>query len=184
MKKGIILIAAVCFMTISGFAQKLGHINGQSLVEHMPEYKKAYEELNAYKQQFEQALVQMQTEYEQMIADFQKIEQTSPKVILDSKVKDIEAKRQGIYDFQEQASADVSNEELKKIDPILKQAKKAIEDVAKANGYTYVFDSGTGTLLYLGGDDITALVCTKMGIPDFTNEVTTQETTTPATPKK
>jgi outer membrane protein len=181
MKKGIILIAAICFTTVTSFAQKLGHINGQKLVEHMPEYKTAYEELNAYKKQYEDALIAMQKDYEQMVAEFQKVENTAPKVILDTKVKDIEAKRQGIYDFQEQASADVSNEELKRIDPVLKKAKAAIEEVAKAHGYTYVFDSGTGTLLYMGGDDLTKLVCENLKIPDFTNEKD-EEVVVPPTP--
>jgi len=136
----------------------------------MPEYKTAYEELNVYKKQYEDALVAMQTEYEKLVADFQKAEQTAPKVILETKVKEIEAKRQGIYDFQEQASADVSAEEQRKIEPILNKAKQAIEDVAKANNYVYVFDAGAGSMLYMGGDDVTKLVCTKLGIPDFTNE--------------
>lgn len=172
MKKGIILIAAICLTALGTSAQKLGHINGQALVEHMPEYKTAYEELNAYKKQYEDALQAMQAEYEGMIADFEKVKESAPKVILETKVKDIEAKRQGIYDFQEQASADVSSEEQKKIDPILKKAKMAIEDVAKANGYTYIFDAGTGTLLFMGGDDVTKLTCTQLGIPDFTLEMT------------
>ncbi|MBX7051475.1 MAG: OmpH family outer membrane protein [Flavobacteriales bacterium] len=171
MKKGIIVIAAVCLSAVGAFAQKLGHINGQSLVEHMPEYKTAYEELNAYKQQYETALQAMQTEYEKMIQEFEAVRETAPKVILETKAKDIEMKRQGIYDFQEQASADVSNEELKKIDPILKKAKDAIEKVGKANNFTYIFDSGTGNLLYMGGEDVTKLVCTELGIPDYSNEV-------------
>ncbi len=173
MKKGILLITAFCFTTLGLFSQKLGHINGQALVEHMPEYKTAYEELNAYKKQYEDALQTMQAEYEGMIASFEKEKETAPKVILETKVKNIEAKRQGIYDFQESASTDVSNEEMKKIDPILKAAKAAIEEVAKANGFTYIFDSGTGTLLYMGGEDITKLVCAKLKIADFTNEAAT-----------
>lgn len=160
----------LCLALIAGRAQKLGHINGQLLVEHMPEYKTAYEELNVYKKQYEDALVSMQTEYEKLIADFQKAEQTAPKVILETKAKEIEAKRQGIYDFQEQASADVSAEEQRKIEPILNKAKDAIEDVAKANNYSYIFDAGSGSLLFMGGDDVTKLVCAKLGIPDFTNE--------------
>ena len=151
-------------------AQKLGHINGQMLVEHMPEYKTAYEELSTYKKQYEDALLAMRTEYEKMIEDFKKAEQTAPKVILDTKVKEIQAKEQGIYDFQEQASTDVTAEEQRKVEPILEKAKKAIEEVAKANNYTYIFDAGSGSMLYMGGEDITKLVCTKLGIPDFTNE--------------
>jgi outer membrane protein len=170
MTKKITLLALFCCAMIATQAQKLGHINGQMLVEHMPEYKTAYEELNTYKKQYEDALVAMQSEYEKLIADFQKSEQTAPKVILETKAKEIEAKRQGIYDFQEQASADVSAEEQRKIEPILTKAKQAIEDVAKAHSYTYVFDAGAGSMLYMGGDDVTKLVCTKLGIPDFTDE--------------
>ena len=173
MKKGLILLVAACLGTVTAFSQKLGHINGQNLVEHMPEYKTAYEELTVYKKQFEDALAVMQQEYQAQIADFEKNKASWPQVLAQSKVTEIQQKEQSIMDFQESASSDVSAEEQRKIDPILKKAKQAIEDVSKANGYTYVFDSGTGTLLYLGGDDVTKLVCTKLGIPDFTNEVAT-----------
>jgi outer membrane protein len=170
MIKKLSLTALLCGMMMAVQAQKLGHINGQMLVEHMPEYKTAYEELSTYKKQYEDALLAMRTEYEKMIEDFKKAEQTAPKVILDTKVKEIQAKEQGIYDFQEQASADVTAEEQRKVEPILEKAKKAIEEVAKANNYTYIFDAGSGSMLYMGGEDITKLVCTKLGIPDFTNE--------------
>jgi len=170
MIKKLSLAIIFCGIWMVGQAQKLGHINGQMLVEHMPEYKTAYEELNAYKKQYEDALLAMRSEYEKLIEDYKKSEQTAPKVILETKVKEIQAKEQGIYDFQEQASADVSAEEQRKVAPILEKAKLSIEEVAKANGFTYVFDAGSGSMLYMGGDDITKLVCAKMGIPDFTNE--------------
>lgn len=164
------LITLLCAITFATQAQKLGHINGQMLVEHMPEYKTAYDELSTYKKQYEDALLAMRAEYEKLIEDFKKVEQTAPKVILDTKVKEIQTKEQGIYDFQEQASADVSAEEQRKVAPILEKAKLAIEEVAKANNFVYIFDAGAGSMLYMGGDDITKLVCTKIGIADFTNE--------------
>ena len=170
MIKKLSLAIIFCGLWMVGQAQKLGHINGQMLVEHMPEYKTAYEELNTYKKQYEDALLAMRSEYEKLIEDYKKAEQTAPKVILETKVKEIQAKEQGIYDFQEQASADVTAEEQRKVAPILEKAKIAIEEVSKSNGYTYVFDAGSGSMLYMGGDDITKLVCAKMGIPDFTNE--------------
>ncbi len=175
MKKIIFLVAAGLF-SVASFGQKLGHINGQRLVEKMPEYKVAYEELTAYKQQLELALQTMQKDYEAMVADYQKVAETAPKVILETKIRDIQAKQQGIMDFQEQASQDVSTEEMKKIDPILKKAKAAIEAVAKANNFVYVFDESTGALLYSGGEDITPLVCAHIGIPDYSKENATPVT--------
>jgi len=164
-------MATGCLLTLSSFAQKLGHVNGQELVEHMPEYKKAYDDLLVYKQQFEDALKAMEQDYQTKVADFEKNKNTWPDVIKQSKVSEIEGKRQGIYEFQESASQDVQAEELKKIDPVLKKAKQMIEEVAKANGYIYIFDSSTGTLLYMGGDDVTTIVCAKLGIPDYSKEV-------------
>ena len=41
----------------------------------------------------------------------------------------------------------------------------AIDKVAVANGYSYIFDAGVGALLYKGGDDITDLVKAELGIP-------------------
>jgi outer membrane protein len=170
MIKKLSLAALFCGMMMAVQAQKLGHINGQMLVEHMPEYKTAYEELNTYKKQYEEALLAMRTEYEKMIEDFKKSEQTAPKVILETKAQEIQAKEQGLYDFREKASADIAAESQRKTVPIKEKADKAIEDVAKSNGYTYILDSATGVMLYMGGDDITKQVCAKLGIPDFTNE--------------
>lgn len=171
--KSVLTFTTILFFNLALMGQKLGHINGQKLVEHMPEYKAAYEQLNTYKQQYEEALKKMQTEYEGMITEYQKAEQTgsTPKVILEQKVRDIEAKRQGILDFQEQASADVQNEEQRKLEPVLNKAKDAIEAVAKAQNFTYVFDASSGTLLYMGGEDVTKPVCAHMGIPDYSTEV-------------
>lgn len=176
-------MAAGCLLTLSSFAQKLGHLNGQELVEHMPEYKIAFDELNVYKGQLQNELQTMEQSYQTKINEFEKNKNTWPDVIKQSKVAEIETQRQSIYDFQETASQDVSAEELKRMDPILKKAKQVIEDVAKANNYVYIFDSSTGTLLYMGGDDVTSLVCTKLGIPDYTKEVKPEAPKTEA-PKK
>ena len=49
--------------------------------------------------------------------------------------------------------------------PIVDRAKKAIEEVGKENGYTYIFDSGIGTVLYSqDSDDIMPLVKKKLGL--------------------
>ena len=51
------------------------------------------------------------------------------------------------------------------LQPLIDKIGKAIEDVAKENGYAYIIDASTGVLLYRGGDDVTDLIKTKLGIP-------------------
>ena len=91
-------------------------------------------------------------------------------VIKSQMIKSIEDQRNRIYEFQEMASNEVSKEEENRVRPILEKAKSTIEKVAKANGFTYIIDTSTGVLLYIGGTDITSLVCADMGIPDYSKE--------------
>ena len=49
--------------------------------------------------------------------------------------------------------------------PILAKAEVAVQAVAKAEGFAYVFDTANQALVYFdGGIDITPLVKTKLGI--------------------
>jgi outer membrane protein len=178
MKKVSLLAALFSFCSLFSFAQKIGHVNGQDIIEHMPEYKTAYDELNVFKKQFEDQLIEMQKKYEGMVADFEaKSKQPMNDLIKNQLIQGIEDQRNRIYEFQEVASNEVAKEEENRVKPILEKAKNTIEKVAKANGFTYVIDSSTGVLLYMGGTDMAPLVCAELGIPDFTKEV---KPTTPA----
>ena len=51
--------------------------------------------------------------------------------------------------------------------PIVQKAQEAIKSVAKTNGYTYIFDSGVGSILYAEeSDDILPLVKAYLKLPD------------------
>jgi outer membrane protein len=69
------------------------------------------------------------------------------------------------------------------LQPLIDKIGKAIEDVAKENGYAYIIDASTGVLLYRGGDDVTDLIKTKLGIPLTAPTEAPVPTPTPA-PKK
>ena len=59
----------------------------------------------------------------------------------------------------------LQSQEEKLLRPIIDKAKKAIEDVAKENNFTYIFDSGVGVLLYQNdSDDIMPMVKKKLGL--------------------
>ena len=51
--------------------------------------------------------------------------------------------------------------------PVLQKAEKAIKDVAKENGFTYIFDLARGPIIYFDETmsiDILPLVKAKLGI--------------------
>ena len=69
--------------------------------------------------------------------------------------------------FEVQATQDLQDKEMKLTAPIIEKARKAVEEVATENGYTYVFNSTEGLLLYATpSDDISDLVKKKLGITE------------------
>ena len=87
------------------------------------------------------------------------------EVIRSSKEEEIMDLQNRIQEFQTRAQQSLQKKEAEIMEPLIKKAKDAINEVAKANGYTYIFDSGAGALLYFPeGDDILPLVKVKMGI--------------------
>lgn len=159
MKK--LLIAAICLISIPAIAQKaqkLGHINSNELLMAMPERTKIQKELEDYAKQLQTQLQAMETEWQGKVQDFKSKEAQMTELIRNTKIKEITDLETRIQDFQETAQKDLQNKEGELLQPLIDKAKKAIEDVAKEQGFTYIIDSSMGVLLYTAGEDILPLV--------------------------
>lgn len=163
MKKLLVLGVAV-MMSVIGYAQKIGHLDRTALIQAMPETKEVEKKLAGIQEEYRVAYQAMETEYNGMVQEAQANQKTWPQAILESKVKAIQDKEQQIAQFEQTASEDLQKQQQALYQPIIDKATKAIEDVAKENGYIYVIDSGLGVLLYSGGDDLLPLAKTKLGI--------------------
>ncbi len=145
--------------------QKFGHIDSQTLLEAMPERAQAEKELQEYANQLQSQLQSMTTEFESKLADYQSNELVMSDVIKQSKAEELESLNARIQKFQTDAQQSIAVKENELVQPILEKAKKAIEDVSRENGYTYVFDTSSGSLLYQpDGDNILDLVMDNLGL--------------------
>ena len=146
-------------------AQKIAHINLDSLVSLMPESKEAQKAQQDYLKQLEGTVTAMQTELQTKYQDYLDNQTKLTDLIKKNKEKELQDLDQRIKDFQTNAQQDLQkkNEELGK--PVLDKARKAIDQVAKENGYKYVLDTSTGIVLYSEPtDDIFPLVKKKLNI--------------------
>src|SRR5690606_338070 len=72
---------------------------------------------------------------------------------------------QRINELDQKAQQELAQKREELYKPILAKAQTAIAAVAKEQGVAYVFDTQNQALVYFeGGEDITALVKTKLGI--------------------
>lgn len=162
--KNIVLIAATLLST-AVFGQKLGHINSNELLLAMPERTSVENNIKTYAQDLESQLGTMTKEYQAKVQRYQSNEATMTDAIKQDKIKEITNLEERISEFQQSAQKDLQTKEETLLKPIIDKAKKAIEDVAKENNYTYIFDAGVGVLLYQKeSDDIMPLVKKKLGL--------------------
>ncbi len=168
-KLSLTLLISLFLLSVTGFSQsklKFGHLNSNDLFALMPEKEVAQKTLQDYSKQLEDQLVAMQDELEKKYTDYQANQAKLTDVIKKDKESELTSMQQRIQTFQTNAQQELQKKESELLQPIIEKAKKAIEEVSKENGYTYVFDTGTGSLLYWpkDADDIMPLVKTKLGI--------------------
>lgn len=167
MKKTILAVAAILICSFASVnAQiKLGHVNSTALLQAMPETKNADSVLTKFGKSLEDQLKTMSAEYDKKVADYKEKESSMSEPIKATMVKDITDLEDRIREFQQSAQDNIQKKKEELYQPIIKKADDAIKSVAKDKGYTYIFDSGVGVLLYASdSDDIMSLVKTKLGL--------------------
>jgi outer membrane protein len=187
MKKLLLSIAACCLI---GFAQaqKVAHLNYDSLVKLMPETKTATQAAEKFLEGLRQELTAMQTEMDTKYQAYLKDEATMSDLIKKSKQDDLQQLQNRIQEFQSQAETEYKRKYSELTIPIMEKAKKGIEAAAKEGGYKYVLDtspSNTAVLYSEPGDDILMAVKKKLdamppaNIPGTTNATETPKTGNP-----
>jgi len=150
-----LFFAAVLFFGLSSTVQaqdKFAHINFAELVQTMPEYTAAQKTLADMQAKYK-------ADYEKMIKDYQtKAEQyskeapTAGDATNATRGKELQEMEMRIGQFEQTATQDIQKKSSDLNNPIMDKAFKAVEKVAAAGGYTYVFDSGAGIIIAKGKD--------------------------------
>lgn len=176
MKKIITLLAVACaslaVTMVPGKASaqnlKFGHINVQELVALMPERDSAIVKLQKYAKDLQETLTGMQNDFNGKYDAYQKNKATWSQTIVDAKEKELSDLQERMQQFNQTAQQDYSSRQETLFAPVLKKAQDAIDRVAKAHGYIYVFDTSIGSLVYINeaqSENLLPLCKTELKIP-------------------
>jgi len=167
-KKSIALITLMLLIASFGYSQatlKLGHIDSNQILSLMPETDSLQQELKNYADYLDQQMSDMAMEYQKKVTDYQENAATMSDLIRQTKEKEITDLQARIQAFQQSADQDLANKQAELFNPLIEKVKNAIDEVGRENGYNYIFDVGTGAVLfYENGDDVLPLVKKKLGI--------------------
>lgn len=162
MKKLLLILIGAGTITFS-HAQKIAHIELDSLVNMMPEMKTAKDVAQSYSKDLEKNLIQMDEELQKKYTDYMANQATMSDLVRKTKEDELNSLQRRIEEFKSQAQQDYQKKQSELAAPIYDKAKKAIEAVAKENGYKYVLDTSVGNVLYSEpAEDILALTKKKL----------------------
>lgn len=169
MKKILIVISFVLLATTSYvFAQtnaKFGYINSAELMQVMPGKDTVEAKLTEYRSSLEATMQIMYQEYQGKITDYQNNAATMSQIIKQTKESEIQDLEGRINQFQQTADAEFQKKQGDLFAPLTTRARDAISAVANENGFTYIFDTSTGAVIFFdNGDNIMDLVKAKLGI--------------------
>ena len=174
MKKILKLTLAVALMlcATAASAQKFGRVDLAAIVPNMPEFKEAQTNLEAYGMDLQNQLEQIQVEFNQKYAEYEKNRATYTDTIRQMKESELQQLQQRFQEFQQIAQQDIQQKEAEVMEPIYNKANEAVKAVAEAGGYMAIF-STAGDMATSAGlayfdpaalTDITAEVKKNLGI--------------------
>lgn len=176
----VALLCGLAFTSAQAQTQKIGYADWEYIFSQMPQYKQIDSELKTHGAQLESTMKAKQQDFEAKYKAYQSMPATTPEAIKADKERELAQLQEGFQKFQQEAQASIQKKQTDLMAPIYEKIGKAIEEVAKENGYSFIINpqisGGVDILLYSDEQyNISNLVLKKFGItpaPVATNTTT------------
>ncbi|WP_026933456.1 OmpH family outer membrane protein [Christiangramia echinicola] len=137
-------------LTISATAftnaqSKVAHIATQELVQELPDYKNAMDQLQKLEKTYDAEIKDMLSEAQSTMQRYEAEANTKSEEENQKRATELQAAQRRIQEHSSKARQDLQKKETDLLKPILEKVRTAIQKVARAKGYDYVLDSTTGT---------------------------------------
>lgn len=157
---------------------KIGYADVDYILSQMPETKVVDNQLQTLQTQLKKNYDAKVAEFQKKVQEYQAFGATVPDAVKVNTERELQDLQRNIQKLEQDSQNDLQKKQVSLMEPVFAKVSKAIEDVAKENGFSLVLNSQISSLdVVLFGDeklDVSDLVLKKMGVTP----------TPPATPKK
>lgn len=167
----LVSLVVFCFMFVATQAQtatKIGSADVDYIFSQMPEFKQIEADLKTTENMLRNQIQTKAQEFDKKLADYNANLNTMLDAVRANTERELRQLQENLQKLQQDAQTTIQSKQNQLMEPVYKKVGKAIEDVAKENGYTFVLNQQIGGLdVILYGDpnsDISDLVLKKMGI--------------------
>ena len=156
MKKILLLLCIFTFAATS-WAQKFAYVDSQFILEHIPEYTQAQEQLENLSYEWQEEIEAAYQNIDQLYRAYQ-----TDKVLLTDKMRqaredDIIQKEKEVKELQQQrfgTDGDLYKKQEELIRPIQNQIFNAIQEYAKEGRYGVIFDKSSDLLMLYADENL------------------------------
>lgn len=166
------------FVLVFGFAavvanaqttpMKIGYADGEYIFNQMPESKLIDSQLQTLQGQLKKQYDSKVAEFQKKLQEYQAFGATVPDAVKQNSERELQQLQQNIQKLEADSQTDLQKKQASLMEPVFGKISKAIEDVAKENGFSLILSLQVSTLdVVLYGDeklDISDLVLKKMGV--------------------
>lgn len=147
---------------------KVGFADVEYIFSQMPESKQIDTELATLQGQLKKQYDAKVAEFQKKLGEYQQYGNTVPDAVKQNTERELQQLQQNIQKFEQDSQADLQRKQVALMEPVYAKVGKAIEDVAKENGFQLILSNQiSGLDVVLFGDeklDVSDLVLKKMGI--------------------
>lgn len=159
------VMALLVFSSNVNAQNKIGYVSVDEVLAVMPEIKKVQNELASYDSSLQINYSETLKEYLSKDSSYKADSAKLSPAIRKAKEQGLEKLAGDLNNFQQNYQNMVNERRNQLMQPIVEKAVSTIKEVAKVNGYTYVF-AKDALLVQPEGDDLLPLVKKKLGIVD------------------
>ena len=166
--KSIAVVLLLACVPVLAFGQtKIAHINSESIMQTLPEAIDAQKSLDALVAQWEAELQKMQAEWKKKFDDYDKKKLILTEQVRADQEKELRDMDAAITDFRNKKfgqTGELFQKQSEVMKPIQNKIFKVLEEIAKEDGYDYIFDKSGEILLLYSNDklDLTQKVISRM----------------------
>ncbi len=151
--------------TFTNAQSKVAHIASQELIEQMPEYTSAMNQLEKLQKTYDTEIKDMVTEAQATMKRYEAEAQTKTDEENAKRANELQQTQRTIGEYRQNAMQELQTKEMELLRPVMEKARNTIQKVAREKGYDYVLDSTTGTgLIMADGYDLMPDVKAALGI--------------------
>lgn len=169
MKKIILTLVITLSAFTAALAQRFAFADSEYILKHVPEYTSVQKQLSVQSEQWQKEVDAKFAEIDRLYKAYQ-----ADQVLMTAEMKkrreaEIVDKEKAAKDFQRQKfgpEGELSQRSTTLVKPIQERVAKAIQAVAEAEGYDFIFDKNSEVIMLYANPryDKSALVITRLGL--------------------